>query len=434
MKVLSKRLSPAYYDKGRQWGKLIAITGGAQSIIQLVSLVSGILIIRLLSTQEYALYTLANAMLGTMVMLADNGISSGVMAEAGKAWQDKSRLGIVLSTGFYLRKKFALFTLAATMPVLIYLLLEHNATWVNMILIVLAIIPAFYASLSDTLLEIAPKLHQDIQPLQKNAIEVNVFRLVLSVLLLFVFPFTCIALIANGIPRVYGNYKLKKIAYQFADDSEVISPVIEKEIMKGVKRTLPIVIYHCVSSQLAIWLVSIFGTTDNIAQIGALGRLSMIFALLSTLFSTLVIPRFARMIENRDSLLKNFLSIQVIAVIISLIVITSVGVLSSPILWVLGAKYKDLGYELLLVSIAGCIGFISGVSSQLVICRGWFMNPYYLVGVNLFSTIIFLTAFNNASLVTILYYNIIISAIIFVLNSVFGVFRINKIENQNNDE
>ncbi|RYE13089.1 MAG: hypothetical protein EOP51_30380 [Sphingobacteriales bacterium] len=91
-----------------EWGKMFTITGSAQSIVQGLGLVCGIIIIRMLPTQEYAFYTLTNTMLGTMTILADGGIASGVMAQGGKVWQDKTKLGKVLATGMSLRFKFAL--------------------------------------------------------------------------------------------------------------------------------------------------------------------------------------------------------------------------------------------------------------------------------------------------------------------------------------
>ena len=71
------------------WFKLAGITSLAQLFIQAIGLVSGILVIRILPTDEYALYTLANTMLGTMIILANSGISVGVTAQGGKVWQDK---------------------------------------------------------------------------------------------------------------------------------------------------------------------------------------------------------------------------------------------------------------------------------------------------------------------------------------------------------
>src|SRR5260221_2165220 len=162
MKEIGNKLSIGI-ENGKlfKWAKLLGVTFSAQVLIQLLGLFSGILMIRLLPTAEYAFYTLANTMLGTMTVLADGGISSGVMASGAKVWQDQKKLGTVISTGLMLRKKFAIYSLTISLPVLFYLLHRNNAGLISSLLIILSIIPAFYAALSDNLLEIASKLHQD---------------------------------------------------------------------------------------------------------------------------------------------------------------------------------------------------------------------------------------------------------------------------------
>src|SRR5215217_4304464 len=164
------------FEKIQEWAKLIAMTISAQAVIQLLGLLSGILIVRLLPTTEYAYYTLANTMLGTMTVLADAGISSGVMVQGGKVWQDKTKLGVVVATGLTLRRKFGIVSLLVSLPILIYLLMSHGARVVPSIFIALAIIPSFFAALSDNLLEIASKLHQGIKKLQKNQLFASVGR------------------------------------------------------------------------------------------------------------------------------------------------------------------------------------------------------------------------------------------------------------------
>ena len=134
------------------WIKLVFITGGTQISVQLITLAGGILIIRQLPTKEYAFYTIANAMLGTMSLLADGGISTGVMSQGGKVWNDREKLGIVMATGLHLRRRFAIFSLASSIPILSYLLWHNGASFWQILLIVLCIIPAFFAALSDSLL------------------------------------------------------------------------------------------------------------------------------------------------------------------------------------------------------------------------------------------------------------------------------------------
>jgi O-antigen/teichoic acid export membrane protein len=428
MKVLAQRISNnPNYAKALEWGKLITITGGGQLLVQLTGFVSGIIIIRLLSIQEYALYTLANTMLGAMVMLSDSGVGSGVMAESGKVWQDKEKLGVVLATGLQLRKKFGIISLLVTLPVLVYLLISHGATLLTTFLIVVAIIPAGLAALSDSLLEIAPKLHQDIKTLQKNQAEVSIARLVLSALFVFFSPFTFMALVANGLPRIYGNYRLRKATYHFANRTENSDPAIEKAVIKGVKRTLPIVIYSCLSGQLTIWLISFFGNTAGISQIGALGKIGVLFNLVTTMLATLIVPRFSRMAATKNGLLKPFLLIQAGTFVITVFLVIGIWLFSNQILWVLGKNYYGLNYQLFLVAISSSVALMVGVCSQLVLSRGWFLNPYFIIGVNFTSTVVSLTFFKISSLISILYFDIAVLIMAYLMVFIFGIISIRKV-------
>ena len=293
-----------------EWGKLISITGSAQILVQALALISGILIIRLLPTKEYAYYTLVNTMLGTMGVLADSGVGDGVLSQGGKVWQDSKKLGAVIATGLDLRKKFAFASLLLVLPVLIYMLLHHGASITMALLLSLCLIPSFFVALSTSILEMAPKLHQDILPLQKNQIGLNIGRLVLVSLTLFLFPFAFIAISAASLPQIWANLRLRKISAAVADKNQEADPIVRTEIMKIVRRTMPGAVYFCFSSQITTWLISIFGTTDNLAQVGALGRLAVILNVFTAMFSTLVIPRFARLVNDRKLLIYRFLQIQ----------------------------------------------------------------------------------------------------------------------------
>ena len=340
--MLKKLKSNPIFKRTIDWAKLIGFTGTAQVVVQALGLLSGIFIIRMLSTEEYALYTLANTMLGTMVMLANAGIPVAVMAEGGKVWQDKEKLGEVLITGFDFRKKFAIGSLIIGIPILSYLLLKNGATISIIIFITLALIPSFYAQLSNILLQIAPKLKQDIVPLQKNLVLVNLGRLVLLALSLFIFPIAIIAIFSATIPQVLGNLHLKKITKNYADWKQKPSEELRGRMAGTVRRMLPDAIYYSISGQITIWILSIFGSTTSIAEIGALGRIAMILNLVSVIFSMLITPRFARLVDSKNIILKRFIQAQIIVVIIFCFFITVVHFFPHQILWFLGAKYANL--------------------------------------------------------------------------------------------
>jgi O-antigen/teichoic acid export membrane protein len=415
------------YHKILQWGKLISITGGAQIILQAVGFASGILVIRLLPTQEYALYTLANTMLGTMTVLADGGISTGVMAQGGKVWNDREKLGAVLATGLDLRRKFAVGSLMVSIPILLYLLLHNGAIWLTALLIVLSLIPAFYAALSDSLLEIVPKLHQAILPLQKNQVSVGLGRLLLTGLTLFVFPWTFVAILAAGIPRIYGNIKLRKIVNGLSDKNQIPDKKIRYEIVSLVKQIMPTSIYYCLSGQITIWIISVFGNTTNIAHLGALSRLTMILSIFSSLITTLVIPRFSKLKSDKELLLLRFLQIIGFVFVLLLFLTLVTYLFPKPLLMLLGNSYKDLQFELLLSIIGSCIALLSGIVFSLCSCRGWVMPPFVLIGVNLLAIIIFSITLDVSSLTGVLLFNIGVGLVALLQISLFCTYKIMKI-------
>lgn len=407
---LQRLKSNPKYTKFYELGKLVSLTGSAQIIIQFVGMVTGILIIRLLTTQEYAYYTIANTMLGTMTVLADGGVSIGVMNQGGKVWNDKRELGAVLSTGMALRRVFAVYSLLVSIPILTYLLWHQGAgTW-TILLIVLALIPAFFAAISDSLLEIFPKLNQDLKALQYNQVLVGVLRLVLSCISVFFLPFTFVAILASGLPRIYGNFKLKAIAYRFADKDIPHDEQRKAEMLKIVRGTLPGLIYYCLSGQITNWLISIFGTTASIAQVGALGRFSALLSIFSVLFATLLTPRFARFPDNFSLLATRFIQFLILLTVMSLGIVGVTYLFPTQILWILGKDYANLNYALILSIIGGCVNLMAGSVFSLTSSRGWIVNPVFLVIYNISIIVIGLFLLDVSTIGGILGLNIFIGS------------------------
>lgn len=422
---LTAYLRSPKHEQLKGWTKLLTLSGAAQIIVQAIGLLSGIIIIRILPTKEYALYTLVNTMLGTMAILTDGGIGSGVMAEGGKVWQNKAQLSKVIITGLNLRKKFAAFSLLVSIPILFFLLIHHGANWFEATLIVVCLIPAFTATIYDSLMEIGLKLKQDIISLQKNQVWVSIIRAIL-VTPLFLFPFSFAAIILAGIARIVGNIKLKQILSRHVDWNQGNDNEIKIQILSSVKKILPGAIYYCISGQLTIWLISIFGNTTSIAQIGALSRLTVILTIISTIFNTIIVPRFARLVNQRKILLMKLIQI-VIAISFSLIfVISVVSSFPSLFLLILGNKYSGISSELLLSVIGSSLGLFTAVIYSLSTSRGWLLNPLFYIPVNIASVVLSILIFDVSTVNGILMVNIATTTVQVVMNITYCLFRIFK--------
>ncbi|RXF69441.1 polysaccharide biosynthesis protein [Arcticibacter tournemirensis] len=427
MKALVQRAySHSNYSNLSEWLRLIVLTGGGQVFVQAIGFICGVLVIRLLSTQEYALYSLANTMLGAMTILADGGISAGVMSQGGKVWNDPQKLGAVLATGLNLRRKFAFVSLVVCMPILVFLLHRHGASPLTTILIVLSVIPAFYTFLSTSLLEIVPKLHQDIRRLQITQVQTNLGRLTLYLFTLFSFPWAFLAVLASGLPQVYANKRLRKISSDYVKFDQKPDKAVAKGIISIVRRIMPSSIYHCLSGQITIWLISIFGSTTGVAEAGALGRLAVVINIFGVMIAVLLTPRFAKLPTVRSILYKRYIQIIASLFILSVFIISVVAVFPDNVLWVLGKAYSNLQSELVLCSISACLTLIAGASFGLCSSRGWAISPLIIIPLDIIAIIAGIQLIDISALEGVFKLNILVASIFVIINLTFSFLKINS--------
>jgi O-antigen/teichoic acid export membrane protein len=310
------------------------------------------------------------------------------------------------------------------------LLLHHGASWIATVLITVSLIPAFYAALSDTLLQIPVKLHQAIAPLQRNQMEVGIGRLALTGLTLFVFPWAFVAIMASGIPRIWGNWKLRKIANGFVDEEQKVDEEERREILKIVKKVLPGSVYFAISGQLTIWLISIFGNTSSSAELGALGRIRMIINIFSILISTLIIPRFSRLPNIKKIILKRFFQTFIGLIVIGILFTLIINVFSKEILHILGPSYKNLNYELLLACVGSCLSFVGGSLFGISSARAYILSPWIIIVVNIITQIILIATMPLSTTQGVLFFSIISNIIVilmFLINFIYYSFKVTTV-------
>lgn len=362
-----------------QWLKLLLITGGGQVAVQAVTFVCGLAVIRLVSIEQYAFYTLATTMLGAMGVIADGGVSSGVMVQAGKVWRDKQRLAGVITTGIYLRRRLAMASMAFGFPLLALLLLRNGASWGVSVAICIALIPVLVATLSAPILDAPLRLHRQVWSLQSINISAGLLRLGGMLCALAVWPVAAAALLVNGAGSIFANWLLRRAAGPYLGQGVPVDPEVKAEILALMRRIMPNTIYYSFSSQLTIWLVSVFGSVVAVAQVGALSRIGLALAVAKTVVMTLLFPRFTQLAPGSPLIARRFLQLQGCLWLLSLAVFAAVFLLADPILWLLGPEYAGLKKELLLMvgsSLAGLAAFTSEKLSQ---SRGWVISPKYFI-------------------------------------------------------
>src|SRR5713101_1733431 len=113
------------FDQARRVGNYVLV----QAAVQIIAFSSGILLVRWLPQREYAFFTIANAMQATLMLLADIGISVGLISIGSRVWQDRHRFGELINTGLGLRRKLAAVAAIIVAPILYVMLIKNGASF-----------------------------------------------------------------------------------------------------------------------------------------------------------------------------------------------------------------------------------------------------------------------------------------------------------------
>jgi O-antigen/teichoic acid export membrane protein len=357
--------------------RLIVFVGANQLGIQALAFFSALVVIRLLPTHEYALYTLATSFLLTATVLADGGVANGVMSEGGKVWSDRQRLATVVAAGIALRRQMAPLAALVCVPLMLWLLLRNGASWPYAMSITAVVLAAFWATLSCSVLEVRYKLTQELRPLQRMLLGSALIRTMLLVALTSWSAIAALALTANALAQTWLVNRLQR--GQHSTVPAVIDAQVKQEILRVVRLSLPGVLYFCVSGQLTIWLLSVFGSTEAVAQVGALGRLAAVLTLVSSVISMIVVPRFARLPNNRVLVLRHYIAVLMLVLGIAGTLTMLVGLFPDFSLRILGPKYLSLREEVVLMALSSCLSLVAGTLAGLASSRALLLRP--IVGI-----------------------------------------------------
>jgi len=367
-------------NKLTRWSKRIFNFAFIQVFVQGITFLSGIILVRYLDKVDFGYYTIANLMLATMNILADSGVGIGLFSIGGKVWNDKYRFGQLINTGLHLRKVFGLIAMGVITPLFFIILYNNQAPVYYSIALTAVVVGGVYFEFKAGVLTIVYLLHTDTRRIQKTDTITALFRLAaLGIAWLLLLN----SLVATLIASVAFFIKAKLLSRHTSQYIDTTAPVItedKKEILRVVKHQVGNTIFYCIQGQLTIWIVSVFGNVANVAEIGALSRLGLIFTIVSSVLGNVLIPNYARLQEKGTIKLRYFQILSLMLVFNGLLAIIAF-LFPDYLLWVLGANYGQLKAEMLLLVANAAIVNIISTLWLLNSSRAWI--EYYWINIPL---------------------------------------------------
>jgi O-antigen/teichoic acid export membrane protein len=378
-----------------------------QAVVQIISFLSGILLIRHLDQREYAYFTIANTMQGTLNVLADIGISIGLVSIGGRVWQDRERFGQLVNTAQGLRRKLGLGAVIVIVPVLYYLLVKNGASTNYTALLIIAVLAALSVQLSIGVLSVVPRLRSDIGRIQSIDLTGAVARLLTLVVLMYLFLNGAVALAVGSATLLLQYWMLHRYVAGVIDLSAPENSEDRAAMLGFIRSQAANAIFFCLQGQITVFLISLFGRqVSSIAEVGALGRLAMIFAVLSHLLANVFAPAFARC-QNTAKLRWQYAGIVGAVAGFSLAIIGAAYFFPSQFLFVLGNKYAHLNRELFLMVGGAVITAMASTLWSLNAAKAWIAGSWLYIPLTLGTQLALIPFTDFASVPGVLTFNLI---------------------------
>ncbi len=387
--------------------RIVANFVTVQIAIQIVGFLSGILLVRHLEQREYAFFTIANAMQGTINLLADIGISIGLVSIGGRVWHDAHRFGELISTALRLRHRLGAMAIVVVTPLLYFMLVKNGASAFYSALLILIVLAGLLVQLSVGVLGVVPRLRFDISRIQVIDLAGAVMRLAAIVVLMFLFLNAGVAVAIGGAAVLLQYWMLRRYVAGVID-LKANENAGDRAAMRGfIKGQAANAFFYCLQGQITVFLISFFGQrASSVAEVGALGRLAMIFAVISNLLTNIFVPAFAK----SQSLRK--LGWQYAAIVggvagFSLLVIAAAALFPNEFLLVLGNRYSHLQRELVLMVGGAVVAALTATFWSLNAAKAWVTGSWLYIPLTLVTQVALIPFTDFSTVAGILIFNLV---------------------------
>ncbi|MDT0646260.1 hypothetical protein RM545_06125 [Zunongwangia sp. F260] len=396
-------------EKTSYWAKLILNFFSYRTINQAITVTIGILIVRALTKGDYAFYVLTNSFISIFTLLSDSGISIGMMA-IGSGINKKKNFSKLVHAGNSIRSKFFLIVVFAVSPIFIWAFFKNEFSLFQIAFALVITIANVFFLIQNGLYKAALNLKEQYVNVEKIDLKVNLLRLILIggaliLLGLNVIYALVVIILASAVQFFYYRKQIKTEVNLETVEKDSVYSGYKKEITKFIRRNVANAIFYTLQGQLNYFILSYFHNTNGIAEVGALSRFGMIYVVLGSFCTTVLVTKIVKSQEPKKIFYLSFITMA-ISLGFSVLVTLVAFYFSNLLLLILGPMYKGLNNELLLILLIGGVTNLSSILSKIYLNKGWLSNFWWLyIPITLCTQIILVSIMNLKSIYSVLIFN-----------------------------
>jgi O-antigen/teichoic acid export membrane protein len=362
--------------RARSWAGILSAYLGTQTIAQLLGIAAGLLFVRYMPVQEFALYTLASSVITFLAFATDLGSTSSLVhfyRQAAAAGEDFRRyLAAVVSM-----RRAAFGAGAAVVVVALPVAgLARGFAPLEVGLTTAAVVIGVGVQIAAAVRQLALRLQGGFGRSYRADLAGAMVRLTLaaamvgSALLRSWLGVLTAAAAAATTAWIARERRDQTAAGAAPPASAGGLGAYRRAVLHYLLPTLPSALYFAVQGPLVVWLAATFGVSRNIAEVGALTRLGLLVGIFAGLTGTVFLPRLARIQDDRLYRIRA-LQFGSVHLAIAAALLAAAWAVPGPFLWLLGEKYAGLHRELVLVVAGAALTLLGGYTVSINLARCW---------------------------------------------------------------
>lgn len=392
-----------------------------QLVLQLLNVINGFCLLRWLSIEQQALFSLAFGIQTLLIGISDLGFSSSIVALTGNKYDNAEVIDKYVQVAKKLKNILFAFGIIVSL-ILAPIFFSKQAVSGSAYFCLLPIIAAAYWQIDCGIFSAPLIIRKETGKYYLPQIVTSAFRLGLNYVLFLTGIVSAFYILAvNAIMALCNGFSFKKSYLRIFHKTKVDHQQNElsngrKEMLRYLMPLFPGLVFNAFYGQLQLFIISFFGKTQNIAEIAALGRLSQIFVLFNSLNLLVIGPYIAK--SSPNDLTKKYLFFCLLTV--SAGALLSLASLAAPeiFLLILGPSYAHLVSELPFMIISASIGAISGLLWSMNSARKWIFwwGSWTYIGGVIVCQILGVVYLDLSSTIGVIYLGLITSVFVLLLH------------------
>jgi O-antigen/teichoic acid export membrane protein len=341
-----------------------------QGSLQAINVSTALFLLRTMSVDSYAQYSVALAFQTAAIALTSLGLTDSIVPLVGPRVDDRQLVGRYVTAAQHLRTRLLL--PVAPLCAIVFLIIGHRHGWPvrSQSLLLASVFLSLLWSVSVSSYTAPLILHRNLASFYTAQNAAGLARLAVCALA------NCFVAISSGFAAMtgalgiwLGGFLTKRSALRLIEVPSRSDPATTSEVWRCMLPMMPSAIVSAFQPQLTLFLVSLSGQTAEIAEIAALMRITQIFLIVSTFSKYVIEPYVAKLPAERVA--ATCARIITAATLLAVPVTAFAFLLPAPIGAILGSKYSQLAPVIGWVIANCCFNMIANMLWVMNRARRW---------------------------------------------------------------